>query len=214
MAEVVVVELDDDTVVVERATTVTVVDQGAPVAVVERRDTVGVVNHTTVTVTEQVAVVPVEVAETVTVVEVVEPVVVVEQAVVIAVVDTPPVVVVDGPPGFSDPISFSASAAADLSGHRAVTPDVTGAVDYADPATIANQPVWVTTQAAVAGGRVTVVAYGKVTEPSWAWTPGNVYLAADGVLTQAEPTSGALVIVGAATSPTSLFVDRNPTIDL
>lgn len=116
--------------------------------------------------------------------------------------------------GAADSVTLVRTAGETLSGHRGVTPDVTGALFYADPDTIGNQPVWVTTGAIDVGDSGEVVALGNVTEPSWNWAPGNIYLAANGFLTQTEPTSGALVIVALATTPTSIFVDRYPTIDL
>lgn len=121
---------------------------------------------------------------------------------------------IQGPPGASDRVSFEREANQILSGHRAVTPDVDGKVGYADPLTIGNQPVWVTSQAGDEGDMVEVVAYGALDEGSWAWVAGNVYLASSGVLTQVEPGAGALVVVAVATSPTSVFVDRQTTIDL
>lgn len=116
--------------------------------------------------------------------------------------------------GSSETVTLTRVASQTMSGHRAVTPLPDGTVVYADPATIGNQPVWISLQAVVAGSNVDVVAFGDVIEGSWAWAPGNIYLAANGVLTQTQPTSGALVIVGAATAPIVLFVDRVPTIDL
>lgn len=111
-------------------------------------------------------------------------------------------------------------AAAALSGHRAVTPQADGTLAYAsndNPAHV-QAPLWVTSGAASAGSQADALMLGLMTEPSWAWTPGAVYLGAAGVLTQSPPTAtgGAafLVQVGTATSPTSLYVDRGQSIKL
>lgn len=113
----------------------------------------------------------------------------------------------------------TATAAVTLSGHRAVTPQADGSLIYADNATLAHRarPTWVTTAAAGAGSVTTAVSHGTVSEPSWSWAPGQVYLGANGVLTQTPPTKPAalfLVVVGMAVDPTTLFVHRQPSITL
>lgn len=127
-----------------------------------------------------------------------------------------------GPPGAagSGAVFATANAATALSGHRVVTPRADGTLEYASndiPAFIAA-PLWVTTAAASSGAPVDALMYGPVTEPSWNWTPGApVYLGVNGVLTQTPPVAPAasfLAQVGVATSPTSLVVDRVPSIKL
>jgi len=110
-------------------------------------------------------------------------------------------------------------AAVTLSGHRVVTPQSDGQLIYAsndNPAHLAA-PLWVTLGAASPGAQVDVMLFGNIIEPTWSWAPGPVYLGANGVLTQTPPAApGAVFLaqVGAATSPTSLFVDRNPSIKI
>lgn len=111
------------------------------------------------------------------------------------------------------------TAATNLSGHRVVTPLPDGTVTYADNLTAGHitAPLWVTTGAALAGAQVAVVTYGPLVEPSWAWTPGPLYLGANGALTQTPPvTPGALFLaqIGTATTGTAVFVDRYPSIVL
>lgn len=113
----------------------------------------------------------------------------------------------------------SGIAAAALSGHRAVTPQVDGRLVYAsnDNAAHLAAPLWITVGAASSGSSVDVLLYGLMIEPSWSWTPGPVYLGANGQLTQTPPAApGAVFLaqVGTATSPTSLFVDRAPSIKI
>lgn len=114
----------------------------------------------------------------------------------------------------------SGVAATSLSGHRAVTPQANGQLVYAsndNPAHIAV-PLWITVGAASPGSAVDVLITGMMIEPSWSWTPGSpVYLGANGQLTQTPPAApGAVFLaqVGTATSPTSLFVDRAPSIKI
>jgi hypothetical protein len=117
-------------------------------------------------------------------------------------------------------VGFSAVAAVALSGHRMVTPRPDGTVEYASNTVAAHlhAPLWVTRGAVVAGQPASVLAYGALTESSWAWTPGvPLFLGADGLLTQIHPVApGALFFaqVGTATSPTSAFFDRQPSIGL
>jgi len=68
------------------------------------------------------------------------------------------------------------------------------------------------------GQSATVLAYGLLTESSWAWTPNvPLFLGADGLLTQTPPVApGALFLaqVGTATGATAAFFDRHPSIGL
>lgn len=110
-------------------------------------------------------------------------------------------------------------AAVALSGQRVVTPAVDGTLNYASNDNINHlaAPLWVTAGAVSSGVSVEALMHGMMVEPSWTWTPGPVYLGTNGLLTQVPPAApGALFIaqVGTATSPTSLFVDRAPSIKI
>ena len=128
---------------------------------------------------------------------------------------------VPGPPGPPGPAGGYAvgTAATALSGHRVVTADPDGTWRYAsndNPADMAA-PLWITTGAVDAGQQGEAVILGPITEPSWSWNPGPVFLGLNGALTQtppAAPDAVFLVQVGFATSATTLFVDRNPSIKL
>lgn len=116
-------------------------------------------------------------------------------------------------------LSASGTAATALSGHRVVTQLADGTIGYASNDNLAHvhAPLWITSGAASSGGEVQAVMFGSMTEPTWSWTPGPVYLGTTGQLTQSAPTppgAAFLAQVGAATSPTSLFVDRSPSIKL
>lgn len=125
-----------------------------------------------------------------------------------------------GPPGAGGSTEAqTAIAAVTLSGHRVVTPQADGSLIYADNATLSHRdrPLWVTMAAYSPGDTAEAISHGFVTEPTWNWSPGQVYLGADGALTQTPPTSPTaafLAAVGEATSPTGLFITRFPSITL
>jgi hypothetical protein len=111
------------------------------------------------------------------------------------------------------------TAATALSGHRAVTPAQDGSLGYAsnDNAAHLHTPLWITSGAASSGAQVEALMLGTMVEPSWTWIPGPVYLGSNGQLTQtppAAPGAAFLAQVGTATSSTSLFVDRSPSIKI
>lgn len=136
------------------------------------------------------------------------------------------VVPVSGPPGPPGPpgeiagqIRLEAVAGQALSGHRIVTPRPDGLLAYASNLDLdhLHAPLWLTLGAALLGAPVDVLTYGLITESSWSWTPGPLFLGAGGFITQTPPTSpGALFIVqiGTATGPTSAWVDRRSSIRL
>jgi len=109
-------------------------------------------------------------------------------------------------------------AAVDISGHRAVTLNSAGQVIYFDPTNAAHRPLFaaLSTSAALATTTLTVVRYGLVTEPSWAWTPGAlIYATAAGVLSQTAPSAPSfLKVMGNAITATSMWVDPQPPITL
>lgn len=100
--------------------------------------------------------------------------------------------------------TVTATANGALSGHRAVGVSG-GQASYADATTQPNV-TGITQGAASNGASVVVQTTGELVEPSWNWSNGPVYLASNGLLTQAPPSSGALVEVGTALSPTKLLI--------
>lgn len=106
------------------------------------------------------------------------------------------------------------TAGASLSALRAVTLDASGNAVYASNATIADaQVVGVTITSASSGAAVNVKTFGLITDASWSWTKGPVYLGTNGALTQTAPTGGAIVVqVGKAMTATKLLVDIELTI--
>jgi len=105
-----------------------------------------------------------------------------------------------------------------LSGHRAVTATSAGTLEYASNIRPDHvwAPLWLTLGAANTGTDAEVLLIGPIDEPSWTWQPGPIYLGRDGQLTQTPPAAADgdlfLAQLGAATSPTSIFLDRAPSI--
>lgn len=106
------------------------------------------------------------------------------------------------------------SAGENLSALRAVTTDGAGNAVYASNATLADaQLVGITLGAASSGQSVGVKTFGTMSDASWNWTKGAVYLGTNGQLTQTAPSGGAVIVqVGRALTPTQLFVDVDTTI--
>lgn len=123
-----------------------------------------------------------------------------------------------GPPGggSGSSVIVTGTAGVDLSGHQAVVRQADGTFVYADNTTPAHLalPVGITSGAATSGDQVQVVMFGELTEPSWTWAPGPIFLGAGGALTQTVPDSGFLAQLAAATGATTVFVDRSPSVAL
>lgn len=115
-------------------------------------------------------------------------------------------------------VKLTVIASANLSGHRAITRRIDGTVEYADNTTASHlhAPIWLTMSAVSLGAETEVLVYGTLTEPSWSWVPQlPLYLGTNGVITQTPPSPpGALFLapLGVATGPTTVFVDRQPSI--
>lgn len=108
-------------------------------------------------------------------------------------------------------LNFTAGEA--LGGHRAVVVQNDEAF-YADATTLphAGQVVGVTTHAASSGQSIEVQYAGEMEEPSWAFSPGAVYIGPTGTLAQTRPTTGWVMNIGIATAPTKLSINRTIAI--
>ena len=153
--------------------------------------------------------------DTVEVVEIHEIETIVEQGETIEVIELgiqgPP-----GPPGPPGAILHTATAAIALGGHRAVLVGLTGA-SYADNQVEAHagRVSGVTVAAASIGAQVSFQSSGRLTEPSWNWTPdGDIWLGTSGQLTQTYPTGAVFAQrLGYAISATEMWIDLvEPTI--
>lgn len=110
---------------------------------------------------------------------------------------------VQGPPG-QDYTYISLLAAENINGHVAI--DILGQMG--------NHPfVGVSTGSTLTGESVQVQQTGYLTHIGWNWVPGApIYALDSGVLTQAFPISGNLVIVGYGVTSTKMFIKQEPAI--
>ena len=101
-------------------------------------------------------------------------------------------------------------ANSNLGGHRVVKAVSATHVDYADNSFLndSTQILGLTLGSANATENVIIRTWGEVTEVSWNWTQGWVWLDHNGLLTQTPPTlpSAFAMIIGQALSPTVMRV--------
>ena len=124
----------------------------------------------------------------------------------------PPGVGIPGPAGGS---AFQRTAGQRLSALRAVY-EVDGMVyplDHTDAANI-DLMVGLTLTAAEEGAAINIQASGPLDDAGWHWTPGRLWLGADGTLTQTPPTTGFNLLVGAAVSSTRIILNLQDPIEL
>lgn len=94
-----------------------------------------------------------------------------------------------------------------IGGHRGVWVDGAELAWLAKPdQASAVNTIGISVAAAASGERVQIRTAGQISEPSWSWSTGRVFLGADGLLTQTIPTSGYLVRLGIALGPTTLVL--------
>jgi hypothetical protein len=67
--------------------------------------------------------------------------------------------------------------------------------------------IGVSLHAADAGATLRVQCGGLMTEPTWTWSNGPVYVSDTKTLTQTPPATGALIHVGIAQAPTGLVIE-------
>jgi len=106
-------------------------------------------------------------------------------------------------------LPYSLEAGENLSALRVVRGDGSGAVVYAsyDDEANAGAIVGITTTAALLGDFVFVRIGGMMTDASWSWSLGTIWLGLNGALTQTPTEAGALVPVARAISSTRIVVD-------
>lgn len=103
-------------------------------------------------------------------------------------------------------IDVAAVAAMPLSGHRVIRESSFGAI-YADNNDGPHVSILgVSLHAAMQGASIAVRVAGVITEPSWAFYQGPVFLGPVGTLTQIPPPTGSVVEVGTAINTTTLLV--------
>ena len=105
-------------------------------------------------------------------------------------------------------------ASTSLSALRCITTDSSGLAKYATPDSLANAVViGISTTAANTGENITIKTSGQITDASWNWTKGAIYLGANGSLTQTAPTGGSIIVhVAKAITATTLIIDIDTII--
>jgi hypothetical protein len=105
-------------------------------------------------------------------------------------------------------------ASTSLSALRCITTDSNGLAKYATPDSLANAVViGISTTAASTGQNITIKTSGQITDASWSWTKGAIYLGANGSLTQTAPTGGSIIVhVAKAITATTLIIDIDTII--
>jgi hypothetical protein len=106
-----------------------------------------------------------------------------------------------------DGSTVSRNAGAALAAYRVVYEINNTDVGYVDPTNYVKTRSYVglTTAAALSGAAVQIKTSGVVINPGWAWVPGvEVWVAANGTLTQVEPVSGYKLSAGMALTATSI----------
>jgi hypothetical protein len=87
------------------------------------------------------------------------------------------------------------------------------ALDYRDTAHI-DLILGISLTAAAAGQPLNVQRSGVLDDAGWSWTPGRVWLGANGALTQTPPVDGFDVLIGTAVSATRITLDITDPIEL
>lgn len=95
-----------------------------------------------------------------------------------------------------------------MSGGRGVYVDGAGLARIAEPLAMldAIATVGVTVGAVGAGAMATVRIGGELTDSSWLWAQGPIWLGSGGVLTQVPPSVGATIVMGVSTGTSSMRV--------
>jgi hypothetical protein len=111
-------------------------------------------------------------------------------------------------------IDTSLTAGMSISALRCITTNGAGEAVYATPDTLANAVVvGISTTAGGAGDTITVKTTGELSDASWSWTKGAIYLGANGVLTQTAPSGGSIVVhVAKAITATKILIDIDTII--
>jgi hypothetical protein len=105
-------------------------------------------------------------------------------------------------------------ASTSLSALRCITTDSSGLAKYATPDSLANAVViGISITSASTGQNITIKTSGQITDASWNWTKGAIYLGDNGSLTQTAPTGGSIVVhVAKAITATTLIIDIDTII--
>ena len=118
----------------------------------------------------------------------------------------------EGPPGIPGPAgdgsTITKTATVAIGGHRVVIASGASGAAIADKDTPdhMHRVIGITKGAAGSGNQIEIAGAGEMTEPSWTWSVGPVWLGSNGLLTQTPPTTGFLLMIGTAIAPTVLMI--------
>lgn len=104
-----------------------------------------------------------------------------------------------------------------ISGHRVICTDSVGSPTYCDAtiASHANIAIGISTMAATEfGADLSIQHAGILSEPSWNFMAGPVYVGVNGTLTQSLSECSFIQQVGVAITPTSIIVGLKPALVL
>lgn len=122
---------------------------------------------------------------------------------------------VSGEPGPAGGSTLQRIAGQIISALRAVY-ELDGVVRYLDyrDAEHVDLLVGVTITSGLAGEPVNIQLVGPLTDATWQWVPGPVWLGSQGQLTQAPPDDGFDVLIGSAVSATRIQLNLQRPIEL
>lgn len=105
--------------------------------------------------------------------------------------------------------TISLIAAENVSPYRALIIDAAGKVWHADKDSITDRDrvIGINKNATGINDLTELQTTGAITNQSWSFNPGPVFVNTAGTLTQVEPTSGYVVKMGIALSATKLLID-------
>lgn len=111
-------------------------------------------------------------------------------------------------------IDTSLTAGMSISALRCITTNASGEAVYATPDSLANAVViGISTTSGSLGDTIIVKTTGELSDASWSWTKGAIYLGANGTLTQTAPSGGSIVVhVAKAITATKIIIDIDTTI--
>lgn len=120
-----------------------------------------------------------------------------------------------GDAGDTDQI-LTMNAGEDITSFKVVRRGSSGLGYKADSATLGHSSsvIGIATQGVTTGGSFNFIARGILTDSSLSFVDGDIFVGADGVLTQTAPTSGFALRMGHAIGTTSMFVDIGLPMEL
>ena len=128
-------------------------------------------------------------------------------------IGTPMVKGEKGDPGEPGNMFFTLIANMPLSGHRVIATLSNGLGVYADNHDQYKTIVGVSTGASDASSPITVQSFGKMSDPSFNFVPGDLFLSIDGFMVVGDPGDGAYIQLGHVIDSHTIFININSYIE-